>query len=211
MKFLRAIFNLKENQVIIENINEYCNKLGSVSPAPGGGSAAGLVLSLAASSVEKAMRFSFEGENDFILEANKIKDAGLKLSDDDQISFLDWGKARKLPKETDDQKKIRTEQVNFYALECTRVPYETGKYSIQLLKLILDFVPQCSKWLISDAGVGASFAYASYESAVFNIKINLSFVKDESFKNELIKFIDESKSAALELKNKIFELCSSNN
>jgi len=176
--------------LIIEKIDEYCDKLGSVSPTPGGGSAAGIVLSLAASCVEKAMRFSFDDEqNSFLKEISKIKELGLKLSDFDQTTFQNWSEARKLPKETEAQKKERTQKVNITAIECTKVPYEIAKISIKLLNLIAEFLPNCNKWLISDAGVGASMGLSAFESSILNIKINLTYIKNEDFKNELSDFI----------------------
>lgn len=175
------------------DIKEYCSNLGSTSPTPGGGSACGIVLALAASCAEKACRFSI---NDFLTEFLEsfveIREKSIMLSKMDEESFIKWGEARKLPKETDSEKKIRNEQVNYYTAECVKVPYEIARHSLKLIEIIQDFIPHCNKWLISDALVGASFARSSFESAIFNIDINLPLLKDEELKNEVLKFIDES-------------------
>jgi methenyltetrahydrofolate cyclohydrolase len=194
--------------MLIDNIQTYCEKLGSTSPAPGGGSACGLILSMGASAAEKAMRFSFEEQdNDFTRKVVLIRLNGLKLSDEDQIQFENWANARKLQKDTDEQKKYRNEKVNYYASECAKVPYNIGKNAVDLLNVIEMFLPKCSKWLISDAAVGASFALASLESSIFNIKINLPYVKDEDLKNELKTFVEENMQPSIDLKNKILIFC----
>ena len=84
----------------------FCEKLGSVSPAPGGGAAAGLALSMASACVEKAARFSKGEEPKKILdELVRIREKGHILSDEDQTAFLKWQDARKLPKQTDEKSR----------------------------------------------------------------------------------------------------------
>ncbi|OHD12873.1 MAG: hypothetical protein A2086_14160 [Spirochaetes bacterium GWD1_27_9] len=191
----------------MQNIKEYCNFLGSTNPTPGGGSACGLTLAMAASCAEKAGRFSLNDYlSEFITSFLEIKDAGFRLSDEDQDAFKKWGEARKLPKTTIEEKQIRDEKVNFYAKECTRVPYEIAKNSLKLAEIIQDFIPHCNKWLISDIGVAAALASASFDGGIFNILTNFPFLRDEEFKKELNLFLDESVLYFNKMKENIYNL-----
>ena len=50
-------------------IKDFCQKLGSISPTPGGGAAAGICLSMGAACAEKAARFSLEDTDQNFIEA----------------------------------------------------------------------------------------------------------------------------------------------
>lgn len=177
----------------MSDIKLFCEELGSTAPTPGGGAAAGITLSLGAAAAEKAARFSLKEDSneDFVNKFAEIREHGHQLCEDDQKYFIEWQKARKLPKESDEEKKIRKEQVDKYAAECARVPLKLGRQAIYLIKTIEEFLPSCNKWLISDAAVGASHAAAAFESSLFNIMINLPYVKDETFASELKAFMND--------------------
>ncbi|HOV15784.1 MAG TPA: cyclodeaminase/cyclohydrolase family protein [Spirochaetota bacterium] len=192
----------------MEAFKNFCVDLGSNNPTPGGGAALALVLAFGASASEKALRFS---PNDFTDEFLNIflevRDAGLKLSLDDQDAFRKWMEARKLPKQTDEEKKIREEKVNYYAKETILVPYQVAKLSVKLLEAILDFIPHSNKWLISDLGVGASCAKSAFESALFNIYINFPYLKDKELYIEIEHFIKENEEYVKKISESIYSQC----
>lgn len=175
----------------MKDIVTYCNELGSTNPTPGGGSASGLVLALAISSIEKAMRFSFQGQNKLIDELIELKNQAFKLSAEDEKYFSEWGEARKLPKITDDEKKTRQRKVDYYAEKCALVPFAICKIAIQVFEISKIFLNDCSKYLISDLACGVSFAFSSYEAGIYNILINLNYIKNEKVNLDLINFIKE--------------------
>ncbi len=179
----------------VEALKEYCNKLGSKDPVPGGGSAAGLVLSLAASCAEKAARFSIDDYLEGYLESFvEIKNNGFIYSKRDQEAFLNWMEARKLPKTTEEEIKIREQKIQFYVKESTLVPFDIIKDCIKLVEVIQDFIPYCNKWLISDLAGAVAFAKASFETSCFNVRINIPYIKDNDFILELNSFLDEKKN-----------------
>lgn len=190
------------------NLNEFTEKLGSTTPTPGGGAAAGLSLSLGAACAEKAARFSLSDEILHILEKLvEIRLWGDKLCEADQIAFIEWQKTKKLPKETEDEKKIRKEAIDNAALECAKIPLLTAEYAVKLLYTIDEFLPYCNKFLISDAACGVSFASAAFESSVFNIMINMPYVKNEIFKNQLETFLSGNQPHFDVIKGRILAEC----
>lgn len=171
-------------------LTEFTEKLGSTNPTPGGGAAAGLTLAVGAACAEKAVRFSLSDDTEKILEQLIfLREEGHKLSQRDQDAFLNWQLMKKLPKETDEEKAVRKEKINMAAHECAMVPFLTAEYSVKLLYTVDEFLPFCNKFLISDAACGVSFAAAAFETSVFNILINLPYIKNEIFKNQLETFI----------------------
>ncbi|HOF00281.1 MAG TPA: cyclodeaminase/cyclohydrolase family protein [Spirochaetota bacterium] len=189
-------------------ISEYCKNLGSTEPTPGGGSAAGVVLSLSASCAEKAARFSIHDHLEKYIESFvEIREAGLKLSDEDEAAFLGWKKARELPKSTDKEKKDRIDLINLYVEQCVLVPFTIAEKALYLSEVILDFVPFCNKWLISDLQISASFAQAAFDSAIYNITINLPYLKDEKLLKKSKGFINTNKKYLPKLYKNIIKSC----
>lgn len=187
---------------------EFSKDLGSNKPAPGGGAAAGFTLSLAAACAQKAMVFSkpenYEEIQNFL---ENIRLDGLHLCDEDQRTFLEWQKARKLPKDTESQKKLRTEEVNRTAAECAAVPLATGKAAVSLISKLEELLSVCSKFLISDISCAASFASAALQAACVNVEINLPYVKDAALLNEMNCFLQNSYNCANKKANDLVAQC----
>lgn len=186
---------------------DFSQQLGSDQPAPGGGAAAGYILSLAAAAAQKAMVFSkpenYEKIHDFL---EMVRKDGLYLCSEDQRTFLEWQNARKLPKDTDEQKAIRTAEVNRTAAECASVPVTTGTAAKALIVTLKDLLPVCKKFLISDISCAVSFALAALQAARVNVEINLPYVKDEKMLEKIDGFLmnfDEIKEQA----DKLIEDC----
>ncbi len=192
----------------MQELKEFCEKLGSKEPTPGGGAAAGITLSLGAACAEKAVRFS-EGDYppDLIDRLVEIRDSGFILTEKDQVSFRAWMDARKLPKSTDEEKRLRDEQIKTHVTQAILVPYKICKKGILLLELLNDFLPCCNKWLVSDAAIGVSFAKAAFDAGLFNIKINLSYLKDEKLKKEITDFQNEKPEIFNGMYERLIDAC----
>ena len=173
----------------MQEIKNFCEKLGSTSPTPGGGAASGICLSLAAACVEKAIRFSEVNNSEKIInEIKNIRESGLELSKLDEEAFLGWQEAKKLPKSNEEEKKMREEKINSFISKCIKVPLEICKNAINLSEIIKIFIPNCNKWLISDASIGAFFSDSAFQAGILNININLPFLKDKNLLMEIENF-----------------------
>lgn len=193
-------------------MKEFVTKLGSTKPAPGGGAAAGISLSMAGACAEKAVRFSekllskeeFEHTLSIFCE---IRDIGLKLHEEDQQAFMGWYNARKLPNKTQEEKQKRTLEINKYIKDCITTPFSIYKESIKLMDLLEKFLPKCDKWLISDVGVAVSLCASTLESSFLNIIVNFPFLKDKDYLNDIQTFIDNSMQRFFEKKEKLLKKC----
>ncbi len=181
-----------------KTVREFINELGSNSPAPGGGSVAALGASLA--SALGAMVFNLtvgkKAYNEYSQEDKVLVDKSLEqcllleekfldLMNKDTEAFLVLMSAFKLPKETEEEKKVRSLKIkegNQVALE---IPLSVAEEAYKIYEYVKIAARLGNKNAISDAGVSALMLQASIESAILNVKINLSSIKDETYKEEI--------------------------
>ena len=183
----------------MDSFYQFIESLGSIAPAPGGGAAAGYSLSMGAACVEKAARFSLTDNLEYFLEKFiEVRENGILLAQEDQEKFNQWQKARKKKNKEDIDKK---------AVECTKVPFKVANYALSLLSTIDEFLPNCNKWLISDASAGAAHASAAFDTSVFNILINIPSIKDEHFSNELKLFLNDNVESFNQTRDVIYKKC----
>ncbi|MFT5873329.1 MAG: formiminotetrahydrofolate cyclodeaminase [Clostridium sp.] len=190
-----------------KTVKEFIEELGSNSPAPGGGSVAALGASLG--SALGAMVFNLTvgkkvyneySDNDKmkidenLVECLKYQDKFLELMNKDTEAFLILMSAFKLPKESGDEKKLRSVKIQEGYQKALEVPMNVAEEAYKIYDYVEVAAKLGNKNAISDAGVSALMLQASIESAILNVKINLSSIKDETYKgdinsrcNELIK------------------------
>lgn len=188
-------------------VNEFIDDLASNSPAPGGGSVAALCGSLGAAltsmvfnlTIGKKAYLALGDEerasvDEGLVKANELKDEFLKLMNEDTEAFNKLMAAFKMPKETEEEKAIRSEAIQIAYKDATNVPLEVARRAYDIYEIIEIAIDHGNKNAISDAGVAALLAQATIEGAIMNVKINLGSIKDEEFTSgirEEIKVISE--------------------
>lgn len=188
-------------------LEDFSKQLGSDQPTPGGGAAAGYILSLAAAAAQKAMVFSKpENYDDIQRFLETVRTDSLFLYERDQQTFLEWQNARKLPKDTEEQKAFRTAEVDRTAAVCASIPVTTGIVAKALIIHLKNLLPVCKKFLISDLACAASFALAALQAARVNVEINMPYVKDEKVLENIGDFFD-GYDDSIKLANKLIEDC----
>ena len=178
------------------NLREFCNETLSDSPAPGGGSVAALMGALGASLGGMVANLSagkrgwddkLEYFSDWAVKAQQLKDELLSLVDEDTAAFNKVMDAFALPKESAEEKAVRSraiEEATKYAAEVPLKVMETASKSYELLSEMADKGNPAS---ISDVGVGALATRSCTEGAALNVRINLGQLKDEKFKAALLE------------------------
>jgi len=178
------------------NLREFCNETLSDSPAPGGGSVAALMGALGASLGGMVANLSagkrgwdnkLEYFGDWAVKAQQLKDELLALVDEDTAAFNKVMDAFALPKESAEEKAVRSraiEEATKYAAEIPLKVMEKASKSYELLSEMADKGNPAS---ISDVGVGALATRSCTEGAALNVRINLGQLKDEKFKAALLE------------------------
>ncbi len=180
-------------------VKGFLDELASSSPAPGGGSVAALsgALGAALSSMVCNLTIGKEKHKDVEAEIKEIVKTSeslrkqlIFLIDEDTTAFNDVIKAFKMPKESDEQKKKRSEAIQKGYKKAAQVPMKTAQTCLNVLDAALVVAQKGNPNSITDAGVSALMAKAGVESALFNVKINLESIKDETYVDATLKEID---------------------
>ena len=186
----------KEKNLTAMRIDDFADELSSESPAPGGGSVAALIgtLSASLSSMVANLTYNKKGYKEFNdeiaaagIEAQKLKDRFLSLIEEDTEAFNSVMDAMKMPSGTDEEAEAKEKAIEEATKKATSVPLETLKLTEKLLEVANVVVEKGNKNSISDAGVAAISAKAAAESAYMNVIINVPGIKDEEFKEKVLK------------------------
>lgn len=185
-------------------VEDYLKDLMSNSPAPGGGSVSALSGAQGAALVKMVADLTIGKEKyaEFEDVCKETKEVMLALYeelrdgvDNDTDAFLKVSNAYKLPKETDEEKAIRSKAIREANVGATEVPFHTVELSLKGLKAMQKMVGKYNPNCDSDFGVAAlSFMVGAY-GAWLNVKINLPGVKDEELQKKFAAAYDMMKEA----------------
>jgi len=186
--------------LIDKKINNFLDELASNSPTPGGGSVAALAGALGAALISMVGNLTIgkkkyeDVEEDFkkiISFSEKLRYELSQLIEEDVKVFNNFMATYKMPKETEDEKKIRAEKIQESLIKAAKVPLRVAYKSLDVLILSKEVAKKGNINVVSDAGVAVLMAEGALESAILNVKINLRMIKDEKVKEELSSSIEE--------------------
>lgn len=178
-------------------INEFIEDLSRDSSSPGGGSTAALVAALASSLNSMVYSFTvgkkvFDTLSDDVKEeminleqaSKEFSQMSLEFMEKDRSSFIKLMDCFKLPKNTEEEKKYRSDAIKSNTIEAMEVPLKLAKVSLEFYDNIDFAVKYGNKNLISDGIVAAILLHSVIESAIVNVEINYSsLASDPEFKN----------------------------
>ena len=185
------------------NLREFCNETLSDSPAPGGGSVAALMGALGASLGGMVANLSagkrgwddkLQYFSDWAVKAQKLKDELLSLVDEDTNAFNKVMEAFGLPKGSDEEKKARAAAIESATKYAAEIPLKVMETSAKSYELLAEMAEKGNPASVSDVGVGAGATRACIDGAALNVRINLGQLKDEKFKAELSKKVENLKA-----------------
>lgn len=179
---------------------DFVNETASESPAPGGGSVSALsaALGVALGSMVANLSADKRGWEDKLSvfsewaeKAQAIKKELIFLVDEDTNAFNKIMDSFQLPKNTDEEKSIRSAAIESASVYATEIPLRTMKVafsSIEILKYMVEYGNPNS---ITDAGVGLLCIKTAVRGAYFNVMVNAKGLKD---KETARKYASEAKS-----------------
>jgi formiminotetrahydrofolate cyclodeaminase len=190
------------------SVRELADGLASRAAVPGGGSASALSGALAAALVGMVAELTlgrpeYERHADAVRrardEAAALRKRLLDLADRDASAYDSVMRARRLPRENDDDKASRARQLKVAMIEAARVPLETARTARAVLDLAVRIAPVGNRNAVSDAGVAALLAASAVRGAVLNVRINLPYLPiDEPLRVSATKEIAELEAAAIQ-------------
>ncbi|KXB83724.1 cyclodeaminase/cyclohydrolase family protein [Veillonella parvula] len=181
-------------KLVEQRVIDFVAATASKEPTPGGGAIAALTAATGAALAEMVANLTvgkkgYEAVQPEMkalqVKAEEIRNRMLELSQADADVFNIFMKALGLPKNTDEEKAIRTEAIQQAYKDAAMVPFEIGGLANQIFDLAELASRKGNQNLITDGIIAAINARAAVKSAFLNVRINLSGIKDESFVAEL--------------------------
>ena len=178
------------------SVRAFMDEVASDSPAPGGGSVAGLEASVGAALGVMVTRLT-QGRKKYEAFAEHAAEAGKKLDalrarmldamERDCTAFNVVSAAFALPKETEEEKAKRSSAIQEGLKGCTRTPLDLMELVTEALTVIESLPGRCNDTCVSDLGVAALSLRAGIQGAWLNVCINISALKDKAFAEECRK------------------------
>jgi formiminotetrahydrofolate cyclodeaminase len=173
-----------------KSIQLFLDELASKSATPGGGSVSALMGAQSAAltsmvcnlTIGKPKYAEVEVEMQALLqksEALREKLTGLIKADVDVFNRL--MAAYGLPKETDEEKAVRTEAIQTVLKAATEVPLECARACVEAIELSRCAANKGNIGVISDAGAAVLAGYSGLKSAALNVYTNTGSLKDRQF------------------------------
>ena len=178
------------------DLKAFAGKLASNEPVPGGGSAAAYtsamgagLIAMVAELTQGKKKYAEHDElmKDIIDEATDQRQRLLNCVDKDSEAYSEVSAVFKMPKNTDEEKAVRTEAMQKALKSAALVPLDVMAISLETLKTVQKAVGKSNHNAITDLGVAALNLEAGIKGAWFNVLINLGSIKDGKFLDECMK------------------------
>lgn len=192
--------------------SNFLDALASDNPTPGGGSASAYAAAMAAALVAMVARLTIGKKKYADVEeemraieqrAENLRGKLTKAVADDSDAFEAVMTAYRLPKDTPEQKTIRTERIQAATLLAAQVPLQVAQKAVDLLEFSLTLVLHGNLNAISDAGSAAALAGAALSGAALNVRINALGLKDQGAASGLVEEISKLESHSADLQDQI--------
>lgn len=183
-------------------LKEFLEKTYGKDPVPGGGSISALCGALAASLGEMVTALTIGRKKYLNVEEEMLNYAPqmelarrrfLDFIDEDAEAYQTVFDSYKLPKETEEEQKVRNEQIQKSILQAAMVPLRVAETAVGIMGVIFQIGSKGNRNAVTDACVAMMCARTAALGAILNVRINLSGLEDREKAREL-----ENKCMALQ-------------
>ncbi len=199
--------------VFDQTIRDFLQSAASSAPTPGGGSIAALSAALGASMGSMVANITsgpkFEHVQDQMAGIVKFMQSAMCEAESflkkDMESFAGYMSALALPKSTDEEKKLRSTELQKAAVQAASVPLHLMKRSCEIMTELDKVTDVVNKNVISDLGIALINLDAAVQAAWITVEINLGSIKDESVRSSFRTTGAELASRSAELKQRVLD------
>ena len=171
-----------------EGYMDVLRSVASSEPTPGGGSVAALSLAHAHSLSLMVARLTLAKEK--WEEGHDAAKASIELSEpaleeaillaiSDSEAFQSVMSAYRLPKETEDEKKQRSEEIRNATIGAALAPLNTASSAQKLLSNLEKQSAACNPNALTDLASASEMAFSAAKIASLNVRINLEDIEGE--------------------------------
>jgi len=209
--YLDKITN-KNGKLIDLSSRSFSDEVSRETPAPGGGSVSSYVGALGTSLGGMVANLScntrgWENKVDIFsekaYEINQLREKLLSLVDEDANSFNSIMEAYKLPKDSEENKKIRSKAIKDATLYAAQIPLNIMVESYNSYEIIEFLAKEGNQNSLSDSGVACLCVHTAIHGAYLNVRINL---KDATGGEDIMKKADKILKDSHSKKEKIMKL-----
>ena len=185
------------------NLKDFMAQTASKSPVPGGGSIAALSAAISAALSEMVAHLTIgkkgyealeEEMQDIAKDAFQYRERLIRAIDKDSDAYNDVLIAFKLPKGTDQEQTNRKQAIKEALKKAALVPLDVAREAFKVIELAGKVLKQGNKNAVTDAAVAVMMARTAALSALYNVKINLSSIKDKNFFKDVGKEVTQMES-----------------
>ena len=171
-----------------EGYMDVLRSIASSEPTPGGGSVAALSLAHAHSLSLMVARLTLAKEK--WVDGHDAAKATIELSEpaleeaillaiSDSEAFQSVMSAYRLPKETEDEKKQRSEEIRNATIGAALAPLNTASSAQRLLSNLEKQSAACNPNALTDLASASEMALSAAKIASLNVRINLEYIEGE--------------------------------
>ena len=209
--YLDKITN-KNGKLIDLSSRNFSDEVSRETPAPGGGSVSSYVGALGTSLAGMVANLScntrgwenkVEIFSDKAYKINHVREKLISLVDEDAHSFNSIMEAYKLPKDSEENKQLRSEAIKDATLYAAQIPLNIMIESHKSYEIIEFLAKEGNQSSLSDSGVACLCVHTAIHGAFLNVRINL---KDANGGEEIMKKADEILKGSYLKKEKIMKL-----
>ena len=179
---------------IEETLHRYLDDLASGQPVPGGGSTAALSGAMGAALASMVCRITMGKEayadvqqeiEELLRRTEYLRSRFQQLMQEDIEAYRHLSASYKLPRETSEERKYRTDMLQKQLVEAALVPLEVLECAVELIQSYQRIAEIGSITVLSDVATGAVLASCSGKGAAFMVRINLRSIKNDTLVVEL--------------------------
>lgn len=181
-------------------VTDFLNKVAGSDPVPGGGSVAALngAIASALTAMVAGLTIGKKGYEDTAEIMKHIQTLALTQKtgfvadiDRDSEAYHKVFDCFKLPKNTDEEKNIRSAAIQEATKFAALVPMQVARNAYELMGIIADVAKLGNRNAVTDACVAMMSARSAVLGALMNVRINLGSLKDSTFVEQLQSEADE--------------------
>lgn len=180
---------------IEKKLGDFLSEISSSSPTPGGGSVSAFCGAMATSLGIMVCNLTI-GKKKYENVQNEISEIKtsledhynkfLELYDLDSAAFDKVMEAYKLPKETEEEKRKRSEEIEKANVEATNIPIEVIRSAYSILKQLTRLSEIGNQNSLSDTGVALLLLKTCTQGAFLNVLINTKALNEKDRARNLI-------------------------
>lgn len=162
----------------IRDVNNF-NVGGGAASALAGSQASGMIGMVSNLSLGKDYGFSDEAYKEMAIKAEGLSSELMTGSEEDEMAFLKIRNAYKLPKNTDLEKEIRKNAVQYGFVSAANTPLKNAYLCKDVYGLGKKLLGQSNPNAETDLQIAIELAHIGLKGCIANVEANIAMIKDE--------------------------------